>query len=366
MQDQEDLLHIIALTFIPGIGNITARKIITHCGSARAFFDQSPRLRIPGLRPSGLGSGDIRKAYERAGQELKFISRENIRPLVFTGREYPYRLKACDDSPVILYTRGNMQLNASRMIAVVGTRNATAYGMQFTGALIAEMARHHCTLVSGLAYGIDSLAHRAAQQAGIRNIGVVAHGLDRVYPGANAGLAKKMEQNGGLVSDFVSGTNPDRENFPKRNRIVAGLVDAVVVVEASASGGALITAEIANSYNRDVFAVPGRIGDEYSKGCNNLIRYNKAALLSEPADLAWYMRWEEPETAKQPVQAQLFIDLDPEEERIVSLLRNHKTLDIDNLSIAVEMPVSKASALLLELEFKGVVRSLPGKQYRMV
>jgi DNA processing protein len=227
-----------------------------------------------------------------------------------------------------------------------------------------ELGKNGCTLISGLAYGIDTHAHKEANKQGIQNLGVVAHGLDRVYPYSNKALAKKMEEHGGLISDFISETPPDRENFPKRNRLVAGLADAVIVVEASLSGGALITAEIASSYNRDVFALPGSWGREFSVGCNNLVKNNKAAILSSPADLSWYLNWDKPESPKV-IQTQILFDLSPNEELLINIIKG-KTDTLDSISFEADMPVSKASALLLNLEFRGIIKTLPGKRYQIL
>jgi DNA processing protein len=364
-ENLQEITDHLAMSLIPGIGPRIARKIISASGSPTAFLEDPLHYKAPGVKPEHMNRRAIDEFRKKARKELSFIEKEGIVALIPTNPAYPHRLKACDDSPLVIFSSGNLNLNAGRMIAIVGTRNATEYGLRVTEELITEMARHRCSLVSGLAYGIDSMAHRAAQAAGIQNIGVLAHGLDRLYPGVNRSLADKMKENGGLLTDFFSGTKPDRENFPARNRIVAGLADAVIVVEAAISGGALITAGIASSYNRDVFAIPGRWGDPYSEGCNRIISHNKAAILTNASDLAWNMGWEDSGKTNPPVQINLFNELNQEEEILVNLLRQHKTIDIDSLAIQLNRPVSKVSATLLELEFKGIVRSFPGKQYQV-
>jgi DNA processing protein len=251
------------------------------------------------------------------------------------------------------------------MIGIVGTRKSTSYGKDFTYNLVKELKQFNITVVSGLAYGIDVFAHKASIENNIPTIGVVGHSLDRIYPAVHENVAKEMEEQGGVLSEFISGTKPDAENFPKRNRIVAGICDAVIVVEAGIKGGALITAEIANSYNRDVYAVPGRVGDVYSEGCNYLIKANKAALLDSAYDFAFMMGWTDDKKQKAVAQKSLFIDLNPEEQKIVDLLNAKGNLGIDELCILSQVPITKAASLLLNMEFAGVIKSLPGKIYSL-
>jgi DNA processing protein len=280
--------------------------------------------------------------------------------------DYPNRLKHCIDGPLMLYSLGNADLNKQKIVAVVGTRRATEYGKEMTNYLIKELADLDVMIVSGLAYGIDSYAHKAALQFNLPTVGVLAHGLDRIYPLANKQLAEKMQSNGGLVTDFVSNTNPDRENFPKRNRIIAGLADAIIVVEAARKGGALITADIANSYNRDVFAVPGKIGDAYSAGCNYYIRTNRAALIESAKDIVYIMGWEEKKEKNKSLQKKLFIEFTDDERVIVDMLEKNGDSGIDFLCINSEMSSSKVASALLNLEFNGLVKSLPGKRYQLI
>ena len=364
MHPEDEIQATIALSLIPGIGAITARKILNQTGSSVQFFGEIKKLKLTASRIQALRNADFKSLFLRAESELRFIEKQEINTYLIHQNNYPRRLKLCDDAPAVLYSRGNMDLNAEKIIAVVGTRKATEYGLKCCEDVLEEMGKNGCSLISGLAYGIDTHAHKEAQKQGIQNLGVVAHGLDRVYPYSNKALAKKMEERGGLISDFISETPPDRENFPKRNRLVAGLADAVIVVEASLSGGALITAEIAGSYNRDVFALPGSWGREFSVGCNNLVKNNKAAILSSAADLSWYLNWDKPEIPKV-IQTQIPFDLNPNEELLLNVIKG-KADSLDSISIEAGMPVSKASALLLNLEFRGIIKTLPGKRYQIL
>jgi DNA processing protein len=267
----------------------------------------------------------------------------------------------------LLYSKGNADLNVQRCVSIVGTRNATDYGRQLCKQLVEELREYNVLIASGLALGIDVAAHKECLRVGVPTVGVLGHGLDKLYPHQNRGTAEKMLENGGLLSEYPSGTTPDRENFPQRNRIVAGMADATVVIEAGLKGGALITAEIANSYNRDVFAFPGRLGDEYSEGCNFLIRNNKAALLTCVADLAYSLGWEKNTDVKnEPAQLLLPIDLSAEERTVYEIIRQHNVpLAIDDLSIKANMPMSQLAMTLLDMELQGFIRSLPGKTYKV-
>ncbi|MBN1199053.1 MAG: DNA-processing protein DprA, partial [Bacteroidales bacterium] len=305
-----------------------------------------------------------REIFRRAEQEITFIERFHIRPLFFQDPEYPVRLTHCIDGPMMLFFKGNTDLNATRVIGVVGTRSATGYGKGICRELIGGLIPHSPLVVSGLAYGIDSCAHRAALENNLQTIAVLGHGLDRIYPYSNSVLAEKMLSCGGLITEFFSGTNPDRENFPKRNRIIAGLCDAIVVVEAARKGGALITADIANSYNRDVFAIPGRIGDAWSEGTNYLIRINKAHLCQSAENIEYIMGWRVPEK-KQDFQRKIFLEMTPDEELVVRFLETGGKTGIDEIMNHLALPVSRVSAALLNLEFEGIVKILPGKVYEL-
>lgn len=360
-------LHQIALTFTKNIGDHLAKVLVSYCGSAEAVFEASPKklMQIPGIGANIIKQLNFPEALKLAEKELKFVKDNNIQTLFYSDADYPKRLKNCSDSPALLYYKGNADLNHSRIVSIVGTRNATDYGRQLCRELIEDLKPYDVMVVSGLAYGIDVAAHKESLRLDIPTVGVLAHGLDRLYPSQNKPTADKMLNNGGLLTDFPSGTVPDRENFPKRNRIVAGIADATIVVEASIKGGALITAEIANSYNRDVFAFPGRIHDELSTGCNFLIRNNKAALLTSGADLAYVLGWEK-STNEVKKQAQLLmpLELSANESLIYDAIRkNAGQLGIDDLAIQTKLPLSQLAMNLLNLEMQGYVNSLPGKTY---
>ena len=364
------LRYEIALTFLPGIGDITGKKLVAYCGGIEAVFKLSRRelceikaLGEPLVHRLLEGRDD---ALKRASMEMSFIERYDIKPLFFLHKEYPFRLYQCPDGPVMLYYKGNADLNAAKVIGVVGTRRATAYGQEACMKLIDDLSDLDVMIVSGLAFGIDSVAHKQALRWDLPTVGVLGHGLDRLYPPQNRSLAEKMIRNGGLLTDFPMKTLPDRENFPKRNRIIAGLCDALVVVEAAEKGGALITADIAGSYDRDVFAFPGRINDEFSKGCNRYIRTNRAALIESAQDLLFMMGWDKTKGTDKGRQTHLFVDLSASELSVVELIRKHKDPGVDLLSKESQISASHMAKLLLELEFKGIVKCLPGKRYQLV
>jgi len=361
------LLHRVALTYVKNIGPTLAKSLVAYFGDAESIFKSPPRklLKVPGIGEKTINQLDFDIALKKAENELKFIERSNIEVIFYTDSKYPKRLKACNDSPVLLYAKGNIDLSAQYIVSVVGTRNATEYGKNLCRLLIEELQQHNVLVVSGLALGIDVAIHKECLKNNVPTIGVVGHGLDRLYPSQNRSTAEKMLENGGLLSEYPSGTIPDRENFPQRNRIVAGIADATIVVEAGIKGGALITAEIANSYNRDVFAFPGRIGDDYSEGCNFLIRNNKAQLLTCAADLPYSLGWEKGENAKPPIEQYVLpLDLLPDESLILNFIKqNNGPLAIDDLSLKTNMPTSKLAMNLLNMEMQGYIRSLPGKTY---
>lgn len=363
------LLHQIALTYIKNIGPYYAKSIVSYLGSADRLFTIAPSkvTKIDGIkdkRAEMLSRPILDEALRKADAELRFIERNEIDVIFYTDPRYPKRLKMCNDSPLLLYSKGNADLNNQRVISIVGTRNATEYGKHLCRQLIEELQPYNPLIVSGLAYGIDVCAHKECVKHNVTTVGVLGHGLDRLYPAQNKPTADKMIENGGLLTEYPSGTLPDRENFPQRNRIVAGMADATIVVEASIKGGALITAEIANSYNRDVFSFPGRIGDEFSEGCNFLISHNKASLLTSGTELAFMLGWEA--EAKKDVKEQLALPLDllPDEQLILQTIRqNNAPLAIDDLTIKTNMPMSQLAMNLLNMEMQGYIRSLPGKTY---
>lgn len=361
--------HQIALTFIPGIGDVTARSLLEHFGSAEEIFKASKKTlsEVPGIRKKAVDAILKKEGFERAEKELRFIEKFKIQLLFYTDEVYPKRLKNCYDAPVLLYYKGRADLNSSKIVSIVGTRNATAYGKELTQKLVEALKPHQVIIVSGLAHGIDGIAHKACIKHEIPTIGVMGHGLDRIYPAAHRSLAEKMLDKGGLLTEFPSETNPDRENFPKRNRIVAGLADAAIIVEAGLKGGALITAELANSYNRDVFAFPGSVNDEFSAGCNYLIKTNRANLITGIKDLEYMLGWaaNDLETVK-PKQVSLKLNLSEDEQAVVNVLESKGTIGIDDLSLLTKLPQSRLAVTILGLEMQGIVVSLPGKVYKLV
>jgi DNA processing protein len=370
--NSSSLRYQIAITLIKGIGPNLAKNLIAYVGSEEAVFQETAKnlAKIPGI--GEVLSAEIVKTdvLKRADLELEFISKNKIQTHYFTHKDFPYRLKECSDSPIMIYSKGNCDLNEGKFIGIVGTRNATEYGKENCRKLLCELAQQlpNAVIVSGMAYGVDICAHKAALDYGLPTIGVVGHGLDRIYPAAHRPTAVKMMDNGMLLTEYLSGTNPDRQNFVQRNRIIAGLCDATIVIESASKGGALITAEVANDYSRDVFAFPGRISDEWSAGCNALIKNNKAALIESADDLMKYMSWQSRKAATQTaVQTMLFPDLSDEEMNVITLLRSQTDgVQLNEIAIKLEKTVSKISSLLLEMEFKGLVKCLPGSCYKII
>lgn len=364
-----ELIYQIGLTQIAGVGDITAKQLIAYCGSAKAVFEEkkSALQKIPSIGSITAESIIKQNVLARAEKEALFIEKNNINPLFYLSDDYPKKLKHCADSPIVLYLKGNTDFNSQKIVGVVGTRNMTSYGQKMTEQLVAELTEHNVIVVSGLAYGIDVTAHKAALNNKLKTYAVVAHGLDTLYPATHKNTLQKMLENeGGCITEFMSETTPDKENFPKRNRIVAGMCDCVVVVEAGIKGGALITAELANGYNRDVFAFPGNVGETYSAGCNQLIKINKAALLQSAKDIEYIMGWEKQEAKPKTIQKNLFIELTEIEQKIIDAIGSENFVDIDMLCNKVEMSMSKISPLLLNLEFNGILKQLPGKRYQLL
>lgn len=366
----EELKYAIALSQIKGVGEVTAKKMLAKSGSFEAIFKLSPKEleRIEGIGSVKAKSIQTqfndRYLIERANQEIEFIEKNQLQAVLYTSKEYPLKLKQCDDGPILLFGKGNMDYNSPKIISIVGTRKISDYGKFMIDHIMKGFEGLDIVVVSGLAYGVDSYAHKVAVDKNMQTIGVLAHGLDRIYPPINRKLAETMLPNGGLLTEFISGTNPDRENFPKRNRIIAGLADATLVIESAKKGGSLITAEIANSYSRDVFAVPGRSNDETSEGCNYLIKQNKAHLVESANDILDLMGWEAKEKKPQLKQQTIFTIITAEEQLVVEACKSDAK-HIDQLVVELNSTNSKLAILLLELEFKGVIKSLPGKMYRL-
>jgi DNA processing protein len=363
------LKHKIALGLIPRIGDINARKLVSHFGCVEAIFNEPYRnlIKIPGIGP-GLAKYICDKSYlNTADKEAEYVTKNNIRTYFYLDNDYPFRLRQCDDSPVMFFFKGNCDLDSPKILSIVGTRNATTRGRELCGKIIEGLAAGHKDLIiaSGLAYGIDIASHKAALANNLQTIGVLAHGFKTIYPAIHASTAWSMVNNGGLLTDFFSDALPERNNFLKRNRIIAGLSDATLVIESGIKGGALVTADIANSYNRDVLAVPGRPDDQWSAGCNSLIRSNKAFLAECSDDIEYFLNWK-PEKTKPAVQRSLFAELDETEKSVFELLVRQGELNIDTICRSLNIPVHKLSSLLLQMEFKGLVKCSPGNVYRTV
>ena len=363
----DELLYQLALTQIPNIGCVQAKILIAHLGSAFSIFNtkKSQLEKIDGIGEIKAKSIAAFKDFSRAEEEIAFIKKYKITPLFITDENYPQRLLNCYDPPTILFYKGTTNLNASKIIAVIGTRNNSDYGKHATEKLIKELANENILIVSGLAFGIDSIAHKASLKNNLQTIGVLAHGLDSIYPAEHSGLAKNMLKQGGLLTEFMSSTKPDRHNFPGRNRIVAGMSDATIVMETNIKGGSMITAELANGYNKDVFAFPGKITDSKSIGCNYLIKNNKAVLLTDAKQLIEAMGWEEKQIAKPRKQKELFIELSMDEKIIINLLNEKETMNIDEINFKSGLSSSAVAAAILSLELQSVVASLPGKMYTL-
>lgn len=367
IKTDQELIYEIGVSLLPGVGSINSKTLIAYCGGAEGVFKQKRGHleKIDGIGPKLAHAISNQSVLSQAEEELKFVRKENLQTLFFNDDEYPYRLKQAIDSPIMLYYKGVDVLNYQRILAIVGTRNITERGKELTDALVEKLKDAGVLVVSGLAYGVDTRAHKACVKNKIPTVGVVAHGLHTIYPPINKSLSDEMQIQGGVLSEFISGTKPDAFNFPQRNRIIAGLADATLVIESGKKGGSLITAGIANSYSRDVFAIPGRPQDTYSRGCNFLIKTNRAALVESAEDLLYQLSWDE---IKKPnvIQPKLFLDLKPEEQKIVDILEKSSNTAIDVLMLESGLPSSKLAASLLNLEFAGVIKCLPGKVYQLL
>jgi len=360
----------IALTLCEGVGHINAKRLIDEMGSAAAVFENRLHLRelIPDISQRLVDMLDCPDAFKRAEKELDFVEKNQITCLTIKDENYPSRLRECDDAPIVLFFKGNADMNRLHVVSMVGTRMATQYGKQFCADFVRDLASlcPDVMIVSGLAYGIDIHSHRAAMDNHLPTIGVLAHGLDRIYPYHHQQTAKEMLSNGGLLTEFLTGTEPEAYNFVSRNRIVAGMTDATIVVESAIKGGSLVTASLANTYNRDCFAVPGRINDEKSKGCNYLIRDSKASLITNAEDFINAMGWQTPSAKPDAIQRNLFVDLTEEEALVVNLLQQRGDLHVNTLTVETNMPIHQLTSLLFGLEMKGVVKALVGGVYHLL
>ena len=375
MNINQETLYAVALTRINYFNVATSLQLYRKLGSATNIMEHRHDIRavLPDATPRLIKAlKDISDAMRRAEKELEFDENHRIKPLVFNDDDYPQRLRECEDAPLVVYYRGTADLNKQRIISVVGTRHCTVYGQEIISKFISQL-KELCPdvlVVSGLAYGVDIQAHRNALKNGFETVGVLAHGLDYLYPTAHRDTATEMLKQGGLLTEFMTSTNADKINFMRRNRIIAGTADATIVVESAAHGGGLITADIANSYGREVFAFPGNIGMPYSEGCNNLIRDNKAALITSAEDFVKTMGWEQDAKLKKArekgIERQMFPELTDDETRIVNTLQHTHDLQANIISVKCGLPISTVASTLFNLELKGIVRLYAGGVYHLI
>ena len=360
---KNNLIFQIGLTLVPGIGPITAKKLISHCGSVEAVFQEKKELltKIPHIGPVLAKEIAQQSVLGRAEKEIDFMSKNNITATSYLDDNYPERLKNCVDSPIVLFSKGEFDWNQSKIISIVGTRNATSYGKSFCQSLVNDLSDYPVLIVSGLAYGIDVFAHKYSIENNVKTVAVLAHGLDRIYPTSHKNIATQMLQNGGLITEFLSETNLGRENFVRRNRIVAGISDATIVVESKKKGGAMITAKLANDYNRDVFAVPGKWNDVFSSGCNHLIKTNQAHLCNSAQDIAYLLDWDKNQKNKT-VRKEMLNQL---EKEVVVLFENTSELNIDQIKDSIDLSFGQLAVVLTDLELKNVLHSSPGKIFSL-
>lgn len=360
-------LYKIAASKLHGIGPVRTQQILSKIGDVEELFSNSLKSiwLQSGFSQSILKSLNRDEALKLAETQLNFNIKNNVSTHFFLDGDYPRRLKQCNDSPIVVYSKGKMNLNHSKIVSIVGTRDLTSYGQRILIELIHSLKEEGVLVVSGLAYGVDILAHQLCVENYIQTIGVLGHGLDRIYPFKHRGIAKEMLENGGLVTEFMINTKPDRENFPMRNRIVAGMADATIVIESKVKGGSIITAELANDYSRDVFAFPGDVNRPNSEGCNDLIRKQKAHLITKGIDFLTFMNWKD-ENSKVVSQPQLFQDLDKEELEIVNALKEENDLHADVLSLRLNKTPSQMNVLLFNLEMSGIIQQIPGKRFKLL
>lgn len=368
MTNFDQLQHILGLTLLEGVGHVLTKRLIAHCGSAEEVFKEKANLLV---KVPGIGDNTARiirrskKALNEAAKEINYCLQHNIDVVCYYDDKYPHRLKNCEDGPAILFKKGNLDLNPKRIINIIGTRQPSDYGKDYTEELVQALIPYQATIVSGMAYGIDAVAHKSSLKYGIPTVGVVAHGLSTIYPPTHMNLANEIITNGALITEHIHSADPDKENFPKRNRIVAGMCDATIVIETDVKGGSMITAKLANDYNREVFALPGKPNDPKAKGCHLLIKSNRAALFENVNDIVQTLNWNQSSTPKS-TQISLFTELEFEELAIATILKEKGRCMIDVLSYETGQAMNKVSVNLLNMEFKGAVRSLPGKLYELI
>ncbi len=367
MKDTE-LFYTLALLKVAGIRDVIAKRLINHFGTAEKIFHarSGELLAVEGIGTILCAKLRDRTVFSAVEKELKFIRNQNIGVAFFKDDNYPCHLKYCNDGPVLLFTKGNIRLEQSKIISIVGTRQITGHGIAFCRKLIADLTPWNPVIISGFAYGTDITAQVAAVENKLQTVAVLAHGLNRMYPAAHARFQNPIMENGGFLTEFWSCAKPEREHFIRRNRIIAGISEATIVIESAEKGGALITAYMAGGYNRDVFAVPGRTTDVFSFGCHTLLKTQRAHILTEAADLVYMLNWDIEKVTEKAVQQQLFVALEPDEQRIYDFLSQNGRELLDLIALNCELPVHKVSSLLLRMELKGVIRPLPGKLFEIL
>lgn len=361
------LRHTIALSMVKKIGPVLARYLIAYCGGVEAVFEASKKslTKVPNIGPATIKRLKDEEAFRKADQQIDFIVKHDIRAYSYLDEGYPSRFKPFETSPIVIYFNGQGELNHHRTVGIVGTRTPSERGSINCQKIVQGLAKYGVQIISGLAYGIDSIAHKYALEENIPTIGMLGHGHDIIYPASNRAIAKKMLADGGTLTEFPIESRVDREHFPMRNRLIASMSDAVIVVESAKKGGSMITADFANQYNKDVFAIPGRLDDQYAQGCNALIKQNKAHLLETAEDIAYIMRWEEADKVK-PVQTNLFVELSEIEQKIVNTIKDNPDINIDMLNHIVQLQTSELASHLIHLEFQGIIKALPGKKYILI
>ncbi len=364
---EEKLLAVLRLQKCKAIGAILAKKLIVNVGDEVQIFREKSAILS---KINGIGSHVLKHLFDKqnielAEKEFKYIQEHKISYTYFLEENYPINLQNCIDSPILLFKDGNLDFTNQKIISIVGTRNISSYGRSFCNQLIEELAEHNPVIVSGFAYGVDICAHKAAIENKLQTIAVLAHGFEEIYPKIHKKYINSVNENGGFLTEFWSEEKPLRENFLKRNRIVAGISNATIIIESAEKGGSLVTADIANSYNRDVFAVPGRTTDIYSRGCNNLIKNNKAHLLSSASDIVKMLNWDIQKKSKS-IQKQLFVELSENEQKVYDVLHQKGQQLLDVISLECNIPIFQLSSILLQMELKGVLKPLPGKMFEIV
>lgn len=366
---EEDLFFTLALTKVNGVGPIIGKRLIENFGTAKGVFDASFKELISKRVSESLATQIVKKGeFSWAEKEVKLMEQAGVQPLFYQAKEYPYYLRQCEDSPILLFAKGNVTANwASRnVVSIVGTRNPTSRGLDFCTRFMEVAQAYNPIIVSGLAYGIDICVHKQALAFGLETFGVLGHGLNRIYPAKHTTIAENMLEKGGLLTEFAIQSKIDRENFIQRNRLVAGSSQATIVVESAIKGGSMSSIAFANDYNREVFAVPGRIDDILSQGCNELIRSHRAQLLSDPVEVIEILHWNKTQKEHKVIQPQLFVDLNGEEKKVYSYLAEVQREVIDLIAQNCSLPIYKVSTILLQLELQGLVRPLPGKYFECI